>query len=733
MKLKTILLMLALALPVRGQITNIDTTTVTISAVSNMAYISIPGVGITNLPYFMVNSNNIAIGDPARVAYAKINANFAYLMQVIATNYLNLVNTNQPQYGVIAGSPLQNQFTSAGSNYIYNLLTNFMGSGGSGGGLSYRFANTNWSPGIYVLNTTNIFFGTNGLYNAYLAQAFGAGNDLTITNTFTLVGTNYYLTLGGLNPPPFTTLTNTGGGWYPGGGGATNASYTNVGTVYPVPPIICTNSSPPYYPYFTNGNIIALTNGCGFVEYTNTGSTNPPLGPFGPTCTNTAGPYTLDYITNGVAVYTNACGQIYLGNTNLCPNINGPYFAATNYGVNALTNYCGNVLYVIPMVTNYFTVVSGIAITNATNNLTLFNSAALPALSTGYQLFGAIVGDTNGVYLNLVYTNMDNHYLNITNCPDTLGNGVYIADSSDVWGALHWTNANTYTITRTRTQTGAGISLAFHLSLALKNPASVLVDYTTTNNASAIGWTESTALNGVSWLSGSTGFAGQVLPWMGSVFSYYKNNQWGFYVATNSITFNPATDTITTSGRVFTNSFLTAPFLPSSLVWTDAVNDVITFTTTNIGGWYVDTNGVLNLFGGGAINPTNISIIITAPPAGPPATPPALPPAGYPCQTYFSVTIGGVCKTLINGWSLESTVHTLNAQYGGPLGGPNHWDIDTAGNVNITLLAGGTNQVCSWASTTATNGWNCYWSAVEPARECESCATRSMTPPVRFY
>src|SRR5208337_3735064 len=100
--------------------------------------------------------------------------------------------------------------------------------------------------------TNNFGGGATNSGGPFLLQSFGAGNDLTISNTFTLIGTNAYYTINYINPtniPP----DNPGSGMGAGGN--------------------CTNRNGPYYPSPLWGPD-AFTNACGYILFAYDAGTN---------------------------------------------------------------------------------------------------------------------------------------------------------------------------------------------------------------------------------------------------------------------------------------------------------------------------------------------------------------------------------------------------------------------------------------------------------------------------
>ena len=142
--------MLEAGAPVHAQFSYVNTTTLHTNVATSSGSISMPG--ITTNHSFTTVSSNYTIGDPLATAFGKLNGDFAFIANWMGTNesgVSGLVMTN-------AGGTY---ISFDGSTLVLN--TNGFGGGGGGGG------------------------GSN-----YLATSFGVGNDLTISNTFTLI-TNY--------------------------------------------------------------------------------------------------------------------------------------------------------------------------------------------------------------------------------------------------------------------------------------------------------------------------------------------------------------------------------------------------------------------------------------------------------------------------------------------------------------------------------------------------------------
>jgi hypothetical protein len=182
MKTKLLIAMMLAAVleagvPVRAAVSYVNLTTLHTNIQIISGYATVSGV-YTNLPFTLINSNYYTLGDSSPTSFGKINADIYYIYNWMLTN----------SFGGVANLIL----TNTGASYISMdgtsiiLNTNGMGGGIGSGGV------TNAVPtnGVSIVIGSTLFLNTNYTSGSFLLKSFGAGNDLTITNSFTLVNTN---------------------------------------------------------------------------------------------------------------------------------------------------------------------------------------------------------------------------------------------------------------------------------------------------------------------------------------------------------------------------------------------------------------------------------------------------------------------------------------------------------------------------------------------------------------
>jgi len=487
---------------------------------------------------------------------------------------------------IILGDPLVTAFGKVNADlfFIYNwMLTNDFG-GGSG---------------------TNTFSGTDT--NAVRIIS-GSAYNLTVTNPLTLFNPTPYYSIACYDPTNLSVLTN-----YLKGYAYSNSSLTiltNPGgyTLISEFPPTCTNAASPWTLDSTHYAFPLYTNACGFLNLTNNSSTNF-LDPYS-FATNLV-TATCGCSCATLNCYTNDNGFIVFS-TGPCPNLNGPYYSAPQYGAGMMTNACGNIFDTSTIISNY-TVVLSIDVTNAP-------AQHYTNLDAAYLIF---IGQ------NKISSNTAS--ILVSGVPDTIcgGGSVHCNNlngtykfSSDDSNNQYWTNGFRILYY----SRGASNFWAWDCCVS---PNSFAAPLSPTNGASY-------SINGGT----VTFYTGPNINW-----SLYQTNAWRFY-SSPTVTFSPLpAETINITGLYGLDfSTTNAPVFP--------LNNTV----------YYANNGLSVIFNMGLVaNPptlTNVSIVIRPPSPAPPTT--SYPPSPG-CGHYLIVTIGTNTEYLVNGYQLWETVHAINS------------------------------------------------------------------------
>lgn len=569
--------------------------------------ITIPGV-ITNAPFTIVS--NLITGDPQSLAWSKANNNWAYQQAEILWN----------------------------SNAI-------------AGGLGYGTGSGTLTNGNYIIVIN------------------GAGANLTITNSLTLVDANDpYLTIGSLDPI-VQNLTNWDIGYYPTNSsltGLTNAYGFSVGNLFPP---TCGNSNGPFALDLAY-SFPLITNACGWMMILNF------------TATNFAGPYSFDTDFDGVL--TNQYGAVVL-TAGVCPSKNGPYYPAPAYGPTSFTNCCGNVLTVLTGTTNFIYAVDSIFITNNTPALyTNLDAARLVFIATNRIEWGVSLSVGSGYAVTGGGIGPDGWYPHAV-CYATAGYSNANGDGWSLW--IHYQPNPTFAL--------------YGFWADVENPSMVSFAH----------WSTSCP-NGVSDNSSVEAYPNTVATIVyATCWATYISNTWSFYAATN-VTFTPLPgETVSVVGTV-SNLFnvTTAPNPPTTntLYVADNGNGVM-FNETNVGWWSVGPGG--RIFR--SAPPTyQLSFIISAP----------APPGSYSfpnrCNPYLIAQVGGVQKYMVHGLEWMNTLQQVS-NFGNPTN--NIITITTTGNATVYLL-GKVVYTASWSDGSA-------WSTSIPT---DACSFSPMSLPCIF-
>ena len=710
----------------------LDTTTLTLIPTTSAGWATITNV-CTNAP-LTVMATNVQIGALPLDAYGTINSNFQAVADWMAANgAVGGTVTNFYLDGVVAGLSSANEFSAAGQAEIMSWVTAAIASGAAitnlGGVVGGAGSNTVFTPGgtNVIAAIAAAVSGTNNT-GAFIPQNNGSGSNLTISNTVTIVSTNPFYSIAAINLPALTTLSNYTTGWLFTDGGTTATNPGGYTTVTPFPPR-GGNSGGPTFPA-TNFPVSfpVNTNTNGWITVTNA------------TCTNTAGPYTLAVATNNLNIFTNACGFVFIG-VQLCPNQNGPYYAATNWGGNAFTNQCGYVLYLKSMATNYYTQVASIAVTSG-NNEGLFS----PLSSAGVIFTNYTVPTNNGfVVVNCSNSRLNGHYSYAGCAENFIIGGLWLAFTNDTTPAIGsarvdpgvltnkpWTgpivvSQNIYSFSVFQYLTNITLaSNVFDTNLNIPGTpgnSDLSYQYVTYNSVSNITVAYFYQQGGVYGSSAAFLFS-SYYPYS---WAFYGSNSWNFYEAP-AATYNSSNESVTAvSGYTNYASVTNVTMVPPILTTNDNAGNTVVFTTTNVGGYYISTNGTMNYFG--SQPGTNLAFVICPPTTNGPGrntwyyAPPIVVPGPAPtsCPEYVSCVVGGRCKTLLNGldlWRQANTVNTATRQQ------TSYLNIDTNGLATLVVCGQVVLQE-DWTSS--------FWQPSEIPGSCELCNQRAYPLPSSFY
>ncbi|MDE2105637.1 MAG: hypothetical protein KGL39_50890, partial [Patescibacteria group bacterium] len=487
-------------------------------------------------------------------------------------------------------------------------------------------------------------------------------------------------------PNPIDPMTNATSGYYPTSSAL--ATFTNQYgfTIQNLIPPTGTNESGPF------------SYGSGFSETIYTNSSLYML-LYGYTAVNFAGPYAFDSLGN----LTNSSGSIAftLGLPGACPNRNGPFYSAPQYGPTSFTNSCGFVL-TLTQGTNYIYAVNGISVNDNPALYTNFDDAHLVFIATNQKY--SVTTDLNSAYVTMTGGSTPGANQVYGNQGIGFGYSGYVGTTSNNFIVTWVSNkipppGGWWKLYKDWTVASGGVS------------GTLLATGPTFGNPLDSTWNNSYVA-----VEGHYNITNTLTYW-----ANYLSNQWSFYSATN-VTFMPAPiESVSVIGNVSNIFNVSAPAIPdTNTVYTGDKGDQVTFTETNVGWWSIGPNG--RIFGSSP-PAYQLSFIISQP------TPPGSYSVPNSCRSYLIAQISGVKKYMVQGLSWMSTMSRLSQV--NPTN--NFISISSAGNATVYLLG---NQVYygAWSDSSAwsTNIPNdaCSYSPMGlPATFMPALTQRTMTIP----